>query len=303
MSAPDLDLSGRVAIVTGAARGLGRAEALALAARGAHLAVIDARDTVGTVEDIKDLGRDAIGVTADLAESDSADRVLRAVLSVYGRVDVLVNNAGVVRDRISFHLSPEDWAVVLAVNLSASFYMTRSVTQHWRARQLDGARAARVIVNTSSESGLYGNAGQANYAAAKAGVAALTLTLAAELDRLGVRVNAIAPRARTPMSVDAFGDLPYDEARDPWAPEHVAAIVAWLCSDAAREVTGQILVVHGGTVEVMRTWSPIRRVTRDADWTDADLLDLRGALFPEGGSSHLPTPIAELFRSTPEVIA
>jgi len=147
-------------------------------------------------------------------------------------------------------------------------------------------------------SGLYGNVGQTNYAAAKAGVAALTLTLAAELARYGIRVNAIAPRARTPMSTQAFGELPRTASHDPFAPEHVAEVVAWLASEAAAPVTGQVLVVHGAGIEVMRPWSARRRVERHSNWTDSELLGLRGVLFPGGVPSQVAPPVASLFMSS-----
>jgi len=234
---------------------------------------------------------------ADLSQAESAARVLEAALDRYGDVDILINNAGLVRDRMSFNLSSEDWELVVAVNLSASFYLARAAAQHWKGQLGAEDGQKRVIVNTSSESGLYGNAGQANYAAAKAGVAALTLTLAAELERYGIRVNAIAPRARTLMSVAAFGDLPETPAYDPFAPEHVAAVIAWLASDAARDVSGQVLVIHGGSIEVMRTWSPLRRVWRRGDWTDTELLMLRDQLFPQGGTRYIAPSIRDLFVS------
>jgi NAD(P)-dependent dehydrogenase (short-subunit alcohol dehydrogenase family) len=289
-----------VALVTGAARGLGRAEALVFAARGARVVAVDLLDTAETVGAIEQEGGDAVGITADLSGPETAARVLEAALDAYGDVDILVNNAGLVRDRISFNLSSEDWERVLAVNLSASFYLASAAARHWRARGGADAERGRVIINTSSESGLYGNVGQANYAAAKAGVAALTLTLAAELHRSGIRVNAIAPRARTPMSAQAFGDLPQRAAYDPFAPEHVAAVVAWLASDAARDVTGQVLVVHGSGIEVMRTWSPLRRLQREGEWTDAELLALGAELFPDGRTRYIAAPIGDLFVSAPE---
>ena len=216
-------------------------------------------------------------------------------IEAYGDVDIVVNNAGVVRDRMSFNLSTADWDVVIAVNLSASFHLSRAAIRHWRARDLD--RPGGVIVNTSSESGLFGNAGQANYAAAKAGVAALTLSLATELERYGIRVNAIAPRARTPMSAGAFGELPKTSSFDPFDPVHVAEFVAWLASESAAEVTGQVLVVHGAGIDVMRPWSPRRSLSRDGEWTDSELLGLGEALFPDGDRQHLAEPVGRLFAS------
>lgn len=289
-----LDLSGRVALVTGAAQGLGRAHAAVLARRGARVVAVDVRSPAGTVGLIRSAGGEAVAVEADLAPADAADEVLAAALEAWGDVHCVVNNAGIVRDRMTFNMSDEDWDAVLAVNLSATFRLARAAVRHWRALP-EAAAAGRSIVSTSSESGLYGNAGQANYAAAKAGVAALTLTLAAELHRLGIRVNAVAPRARTPMSEGAFGSLPRNRAFDAFAPEHVAEVVAWLVSEAAHGVTGQVLVVHGGGVDAMRTWTPRQTVRREGPWSDDELSRLRDDLFPGDLAAAIAPPIGDLF--------
>ena len=293
MNDQGLNLTGRVALVTGAARGLGSAQALALSRRGARVVAVDVLDSRATVEGIRRRGGDAVAVNVDLASHGAADAALEAALAAYGDVHVVVNNAGVVRDRMSFNLSIEDWELVLGVNLSAPFFLARAVVRHWRTTGPESG--GRVIINTTSESGLYGNAGQTNYAAAKAGVATLTVTLATELERYWIRVNAIAPRARTPMSNAAFGELPRTASFDPFAPEHVAAVVAWLSSDAAHDVTGQVLVVHGSGIEVMQPWSACRRIARHGDWRDAELLGLRDELFPDGDTRRLAAPVGGLF--------
>jgi NAD(P)-dependent dehydrogenase (short-subunit alcohol dehydrogenase family) len=292
----DLQMDGRVVLVTGAARGIGRMEALAFAARGARVVAVDLLDACEVVDAIEGIGGSAVCAQLDLAGGEAAaQQALDLALATYGDLHVLVNNAGVLRDRMSFNLSAEDWELSLAVNLSASFYLAQAAARHWRERHAVGELQPRAIVSTSSESGLYGNAGQANYAAAKAGVAALTLTLATELHRYGVRVNAIAPRARTSMTAQVLGELLAAEAHDPFAPGHVAEIVTWLCSDAAAAVTGQVLVVHGEGIEVMRPWSVQHRVSHHGDWSEEELLALRGALFPDGGEHRLVQPVGDLF--------
>jgi 3-oxoacyl-[acyl-carrier protein] reductase len=289
--AAGLSLAGRVVAVTGAARGLGRAHALALARRGASVVAVDRLEAGKVVEEIREVGGDATAVQLDLAQPEAGQQVLGAALAAYDDLDAVVNNAGLVRDRMSFNLTAADWEAVLAVNLSASFFVAQAAARHWRENDRPGA-----IVNTSSESGLYGNAGQSNYAAAKAGVAAMTVTMATELERYGIRVNAVAPRARTPMSDEAFGELPRRAgAFDPFGPEHVAEVVAWLISDAAADVTGQVLVVHGGSIEVMRTWSAERAIERRGDWRDEELLALRDDLFPDGKARRLAAPVGALF--------
>jgi NAD(P)-dependent dehydrogenase (short-subunit alcohol dehydrogenase family) len=298
-SADRLSLCGRVALVTGAAQGLGRSEAMALAARGASVVAVDVLDATPTVAAIRDTGGRAFAVQADISRPEAAEEALRASLDTYQDLHILVNNAGIVRDRMSFNLGNEEWQSVLAVNLSGTFLLARAAARLWRARAAEGDRQPRAVVNTSSESGLYGNPGQANYAAAKAGVAALTLTLAAELDRYGIRVNAIAPRARTPMSLAAFGALSQSVEFDRFAPEHVAGFVAWLCSGAAADVTGQVFVVDGSGVAVMEPWSVVRFVERHTAWTDDALDRLREQLFPDELGRRLIEPVGRLFGVTP----
>ena len=203
---------------------------------------------------------EAVGYQIDLADRDGPAEVVAGALDAYGDLQVVagaldaygdlhvvVNNAGLIRDRMLVNLSDYDWDQVIAVNLTAPYRLIRAAAREWRrARPESGPRT---VVNTSSESGLYGNVGQANYAAAKAGLVGLSLTLAGELERYDVRVNTVTPRARTPMSDGAFGALPRRGSFDPFAVEHVAAVVAWLASDASADVTGQVLLVHGGDVE------------------------------------------------------
>jgi NAD(P)-dependent dehydrogenase (short-subunit alcohol dehydrogenase family) len=292
-----LNLARRVVVVTGAARGLGRAESIALARRGALVLAVDVLDTTETIKAIEGEGCQALGLQVDLVDRDSSESVVDAALEAYGQLDVLVNNAGILRDRMSFNLSEHDWNLVLAVNLSATFYLARAAIRYWREKYKGGQRRGGTIVNTTSESGLFGNAGQANYAAAKAGVAALTRTLATEVERYGIRVNAIAPRARTPMSEGMGWKLPRTQCLDSFAPEHVGNVVAWLASDAARDVTGQVLVVHGAAIEVMQPWSVRHRVAHHGAWNDEELLGLGDELFPDGAARSLAPPVHRLFSA------
>jgi NAD(P)-dependent dehydrogenase (short-subunit alcohol dehydrogenase family) len=290
-----LGLADQVILVTGGARGLGRAHDLALARRGASVVIVDRLEAGDLLAEIRDSDGEASSARVDLATPTAGEEAVRAALDAFGDLHGVVNNAGVVRDRMSFNLSVADWDLVLAVNLSASFFVSRAAAEYWRQTSHPG-----VIVNTTSESGLFGNAGQANYSAAKAGVAAMTVTMATELDRDGIRVNAIAPRARTPMSLEAFGELPRDPDFDVFGAEHVSEVVSWLVSDAAAGVTGQVLVVHGTAVELMRTWSTERRVERHGSWADDELLSLRDRLFPLGDARRLAAPVGDLFVSSDE---
>jgi NAD(P)-dependent dehydrogenase (short-subunit alcohol dehydrogenase family) len=272
----ELILDGRVAIVTGAASGLGRAEALALARAGTRVVLNDlVSDGVQAVaEEIEAAGGQAVVAAGDVGEWATGERLVAAALEAYGRLDILVNNAGVLRDRMIFSMSAEEWDTVLRVHLRGHFVMTRFATAYWReqSKQAGGPAYAR-IVNTSSEAFLLGSAGQPNYAAAKAGIAALTVTTARSCIRYGVRANAICPRARTAMTADLMGPPPADGAVDPLAPEHVAPLVVYLASPAAEEITGEVFVVHGGVAAVMdpprirATFQAAENGSADGMWT------------------------------------
>src|SRR6266704_2713648 len=286
-----LTLDGRAAIVTGAGNGLGRAEALALAAAGADLVLNDLPgDAVQAVADeITAAGGHAVVAAGDVGDWQAGEQLVAAALDAYGRLDILVNNAGVLRDRMVFTMSEQEWDLVLRVHLRGHFVTTRHATAHWRAasKQAGGPVYAR-IVNTSSEAFLLGSAGQPNYAAAKAGIAALTVVTARSCGRYGVRANAICPRARTAMTADLMGAAP-EGAVDPLAPEHVAPLVVYLASPAGAGINGEVFVVHGGVAAVMEppriraTVLAAEHGSADGMWTLESVRHALGPLFTGGG--------------------
>jgi len=271
-----LRLDDRVAIVTGAANGLGRAEALALAWAGARLVLNDLpSDAVYAVRnEIAAAGGQAVVAAGDVGEWSTGEQLLAAALDAYGRLDILVNNAGVLRDRMIFSMSAQEWDTVLRVHLRGHFVTSRIATAYWRgqSKQAGGPVYGR-IVNTSSEAFLLGSTGQPNYAAAKAGIAALTVATARGCARYGVRANAICPRARTAMTADLMGPPPAGGAADPLAPEHVAPLVVYLASPAGEAVNGEVFVVHGGVAAVLEppriraTYKAAEHGSPDGMWT------------------------------------
>ncbi|GAA3121720.1 3-oxoacyl-ACP reductase [Streptomyces rameus] len=261
-----LPLEGLSAIVTGAGRGLGRAEALELARLGAAVVVNDhgqpGRDGSGeasagpaeqVAQEIRAAGGKALAHCGDIADFAQAGELVDLAVTEFGKLDVLVNNAGILRDRMVFSMTEDEWDSVIRVHLKGHFNTTRFAAAHWRERsKAAGAAVYGRIVNTSSEAFLAGSAGQPNYAAAKGGIVGLTTSTALALARYGVTANAICPRARTRMTEDVFAGFGRpDEGLDPLAPEHVAPLVGYLASPAAARVNGQLLVVHGGMVAIV----------------------------------------------------
>ncbi len=289
-------LDGKIAIVTGAADGLGRAEALALAAAGARVVLNDLPGS--PVQAVADLivaaGGEAAVCAGDIGEAATSEALLEAALGAFGGLDILINNAGVLRDRMVFSMSPQEWDLVLRVHLRGHFLTTKMATGYWRDRckLANGAPVYARIVNTSSEAFLLGSPGQPNYAAAKAGIAALTVTTARSCARYGVRANAICPRARTAMTADLMGAAP-DAPVDPLAPEHVAPLVTYLAGPAAERINGELFVVHGGVAAVLEP-PRIRAVFHAAEhgspdgmWTLDAVADALGPAFA-GAEGEVP---------------
>jgi NAD(P)-dependent dehydrogenase (short-subunit alcohol dehydrogenase family) len=271
------DLSGKVAVVTGAAAGLGRAEALGLARLGATVVVNDiaaALDASDVIDEIGAAGSKAVAVTGDISQRTTADELVSCADGL-GGLDIVVNNAGITRDRMLFNMSDEEWDLVIAVHLRGHFLLTRNAATYWRskAKEATDEKIFGRIVNTSSEAGLTGPIGQANYGAAKAGIISLTLTAARALGRYGVCANAICPRARTAMTADVFGEADIEEGQiDPLSPEHVVSLVQFLSSPAAAEVNGQVFIVYGPQVTLVSAPTVERKFSADgAAWEPAQL--------------------------------
>jgi NAD(P)-dependent dehydrogenase (short-subunit alcohol dehydrogenase family) len=276
---------GRVVIVTGAGRGIGRGHALEFARQGARVVVNDLGAEIdGTggstgpagevVDAIRAAGGEAVANGDDVADWEGAQRLVQTAIDAFGGLDVLVNNAGFLRDRMIVSTSEEEWDAVLRVHLKGHFAPTRFAAAYWRERQKAGAPVAGRVVNTSSGAGLLGSVGQGTYSAAKAGIAALTLVEAAELGRYGVTANAIAPAARTRMTEGVFADSmakPEDGAFDVMAPENVAPLVVWLGSAESAGVTGRVFEVEGGVVSVADGWQHGPRVDKGARWEPTEL--------------------------------
>jgi NAD(P)-dependent dehydrogenase (short-subunit alcohol dehydrogenase family) len=261
----------RTVIITGAGGGLGRVYALAFAAEGAAVLVNDLRQEAAeaVADEIRAAGGDAIADSHDITSTEGAQAIVDAALAAFGEVHVVVNNAGICRDRMFVSLNEQDWDAVMRVHLRGHFCLSNVLAKRWRDQAKDGKSVNARIINTSSGAGLQGSIGQSNYSAAKAGIAALTLVQAAELGRYGITANALAPQARTGMTEGVFAEMmkkPDGEAFDFWAPENVAPLVVWLGSAASRHVTGQVFEAVGGKISLADGWRSGPEVDKGARW-------------------------------------
>lgn len=280
-------MDGRVVIVTGAARGIGRGHALEFARQGAKVVVNDLGAEVdGTgssdgpagevVDTIRALGGEAIVNGEDVADFDGAARLMQAAVERFGELHVLVNNAGILRDRMLVNMTADEWDAVIRVHLRGTFAPLRHAAAYWRGRAKQGARVDARVINTTSSSGIYGNPGQGNYGAAKAGIAALTVIAARELERYGITVNAVAPAALTRMTEGLVKDrksVP-DGVFDPSDPENIAPLVVWLGTEQAAGITGRVFNVRGGHISVAEGWHAGPEADSDTRWDPAALGDV-----------------------------
>jgi NAD(P)-dependent dehydrogenase (short-subunit alcohol dehydrogenase family) len=293
-------LEGKVAIVTGAGRGIGREYALALAQAGAKVVVNDlgvslageGGDDAPAQEVVNEISGNARANYDDVADFAGAERLVREAIESFGRLDILVNNAGITRDRMLVNMTEDEWDAVLHVHLRGHFAPTRHAAAYWRELSKAGEDVRARVINTSSPSGVFGNIGQANYGAAKAGIAGFTLIAAQELARYGVTVNCIAPNARTRMTEAAFGEISKPEdGFDVMDPANMAPIVVALCADEAQHITGQCFFVYGGAVNVLRPWDAGELIASDERWdADAFLAELRER-FPQGAEPEGMAPM------------
>jgi NAD(P)-dependent dehydrogenase (short-subunit alcohol dehydrogenase family) len=285
---------GKVAIVTGAGRGIGREEALLLASEGAAVVVndlggestgegADQRPAQQVVDEITAAGAKGAANYDDCSDWSGAERLVNQAVETFGDLDVLINNAGILRDKMSFNMSEEEWDAVIKVHLKGHFAPSRFAAAYWRQKsKASGEPANAKIVNTASESGLYGNAGQANYAAAKAGIASLTIVMARELGRSGVRVNAIAPVALTRLTAGLSSAVEgNEEMQKAMAASNPAAGACWLASDLSEGISGQVLKIQGGYAQIVAGWHPASEVKTDDLWTIESLAAQRDALFAD----------------------
>jgi NAD(P)-dependent dehydrogenase (short-subunit alcohol dehydrogenase family) len=274
---------GRTVIVTGAGGGLGRAYALALAAEGANVVVNDIRAEAAAAV-AHEIGAHGLDDHSDITSMAGAAEIVNSAVQHFGDVHAIVNNAGVVRDKMFASMGEEEWDLVIKVHLRGHFCIANTLVKRWREQVKAGQKVDARIVNTSSGAGLQGSVGQANYAAAKGGIASLTLVQAAELARYGITANALAPAARTGMTEKVFADMmkaPASGGFDHYDPANVAPLVVWLCSPLSAGVTGQVFEVEGGQISVAQGWRTGKVRDKHARWEPAELTDVVRQLVAE----------------------
>jgi NAD(P)-dependent dehydrogenase (short-subunit alcohol dehydrogenase family) len=287
-------LDGKIAIVTGAGRGIGREHALALAEAGAKVVVNDLGGSAAgegqdsapaqqVADEIKERGGQATANFDNVADFQGAENLIKQAVGEFGRLDVLVNNAGIIRDRMLVNLSEEEWDAVINVHLKGHYAPTRHAAAYWRGESKAGNPVAGRVINTSSPSGVFGNVGQTNYGAAKAGIAAFTIIAALELGRYGVTVNCLAPNARTRLTEQTFGDIPVPEGGfDAMDPSNISPIIVGLASDEAANITGQCFFVYGGVVNVLKPWDIGISLAKDSRWEPEEFVAKLKEALPDG---------------------
>jgi NAD(P)-dependent dehydrogenase (short-subunit alcohol dehydrogenase family) len=282
---------GRVVIVTGAGRGIGRGHAIEFARQGAKVVVNDLGSEVDgsgsstgpagdVVDEIRGAGGEAVANGDDVSDWEGAQRLVNTAVETFGGLDVLVNNAGILRDRMLVNMTESEWDAVIKVHLKGTFGPARWAATYWRERAKEGLANDARIINTSSASGIYGNAGQTNYGAAKAGIAAFTVIAAKELGRYGITVNAVAPGALTRMTENLGMGARATERRpedfDAFHPDNIAPLVVWLGSSESAAITGRVFNVAGGRISVAEGWHAGPLADKGDRWDPAEL----GAVVP-----------------------
>lgn len=301
MSTESLSCAGRVVVITGAGRGIGRAHALAFAAAGARVVVNDlgtsgagegASDgpAAAVVAEIESRGGEAMASTHDIADFAESGALVEQTLARFGGLDVVVLNAGILRDRMFVSSTVDEWDAVMRVHLRGHYCLARHAAAYWRLESKAGRQPDARIINTSSGAGLQGSVGQAAYSAAKGGIASLTLVQAAELRRYGVTANAIAPAARTRMTEGPFAEMMKkpESGFDAWAPDNISPLVVWLGSAGSAHVSGRVFEVQGGMLRVSDGWRPAATLHRDHKWTPEDVGPAIDALLDEAPA---PVPV------------
>ncbi len=269
-------LEGKVAVVTGAGSGVGKEHALLLASEGAKIIVNDIGDNADTtVAQIIDAGGEAKSIKANVADWSSGENLVNAAVETFGDLHILINNAGILRDAMSFSMSEEQFDEVIAVHLKGHFVCARAAAVYWRDKAKSGEDTPRRIIHTSSESGLFGGPAQSNYASAKGGILTLSITLGRELYKYGVTTNVVAPRARTGLTdyIESMAAPENAEEFDIYDPANVSPFVVWLCTDEAQDINGQAFIVGGSGVWWMQNWSHQNSVKLDRERWTLDAID------------------------------